>query len=84
MAARRRKLARAGGLLVLVVLVVVFVAENLQTVTVHLWVTSRHLRIIWVITGSLVIGGAVGYLAGRSQRGRSGRVRRRASGQAGR
>lgn len=76
----RREVGRLVGVTALVVLAVVFVVQNLQTVTVHLWVTSSHTRLIWVIVGTLAVGIVLGYAASRaaSRRQAGGGRRRRA------
>jgi len=62
--------------LVLVGGAVVLVVQNSQQVTLRFWFISGHVRLIWVIAVSLVIGGALGLLL--SGRGRRRRRRRRA------
>jgi uncharacterized integral membrane protein len=61
---RRRALARLAGIVVVVGLVVAFVVENTNPVTVHLWVVDRRLALVWVIAGCVVAGLAVGYWVG--------------------
>lgn len=75
----RREAARVAGVVVLVVAACVFVFENLQPVTVHLWVTSRHTRLIWIIVVTLAAGILVGYLTAHlaSRRQAGGRRPRR-------
>ncbi|HXQ58738.1 MAG TPA: LapA family protein [Acidimicrobiales bacterium] len=68
--------ARAVVGLVLVGGAVVLVVQNSQQVTLRFWFISGHVRLIWVIAVSLVIGGALGLLL--SGRGRRRRRRRRA------
>jgi uncharacterized integral membrane protein len=56
---------------------VILIFQNSQQVTVRFWFISGHVRLIWVIVGSLVVGGALGLLLGG--RGRRRRRRRRAA-----
>ncbi|HEY7946816.1 MAG TPA: LapA family protein [Acidimicrobiales bacterium] len=73
---RNRVGARAVAGLVLVGGAVVLVVQNSQPVTLRFWFVSGHIRLIWLIAVSLVIGGALGLLL--SGRGRRRRRRRRA------
>lgn len=50
---------------VLLVLLVVFVIRNSQPVRLDFVVVSGHPRLIWLIVGCILIGGAVGYFLGR-------------------
>lgn len=45
-----------GGLVLIVVYIVAFIAENTKRVTVHFVFYSAHTSVIWVILLSLVIG----------------------------
>ena len=54
--------------------VAAFVVQNSQNVSVHFWFFSRHEPLIFVVLGCLVIGGLVGYVAGRRRGAR--KVRR--------
>jgi uncharacterized membrane protein YciS (DUF1049 family) len=61
---RRRALGRLAGIVVFLGLAISFVAENLQGVTVHLWVVDRRMALVWVVAVCLVAGLAVGYWVG--------------------
>ncbi|HVC71998.1 MAG TPA: LapA family protein [Acidimicrobiales bacterium] len=67
--------ARVVAALVLVGAVVVLVVQNSQRVSLRFWFITGHVRLIWVIAVSLVIGGGFGLLL--SGRGRRRRRRRR-------
>jgi uncharacterized integral membrane protein len=55
---------------ILLVLVVVFVIRNSQRVTLNFIVVSGHPRLIWLIVGCVLIGGAAGFFLGRPARAR--------------
>ncbi len=78
--ARRRRRARVLGLLVVLGVVVSFVVENSQRVTVRLWFVTGHPRLIYVLAAAVVIGAAVGFLSGHSSRRRRTRRLRRRTG----
>lgn len=61
---RRRAWGRLAAIVAVVGLVVAFVVENTNQVTVHLWVVDRRLALVWVIAGCVVAGLAVGYWVG--------------------
>lgn len=61
---RRLALGRLAAIVVLLGLAVAFVVENLDRVTVHLWVVQRRIGLVWVVAGCLVAGLAVGYWVG--------------------
>ena len=70
------QVARLVGLVALGGLVAAFVVQNSQNVVVHLWFFSRREPLIFVVIGCLVIGGLLGYVAGRrrvARRARRGR-----------
>lgn len=67
---RRPKRAVAVAGLVVVAAAVVFVVENSQRVTVHLWVVTGHPRLIWVLLVTLVVGAVAGVLATKGSRRR--------------
>jgi uncharacterized integral membrane protein len=73
--ARHRNPARARivALVVIAVIAVVLVFQNSQHVTVRFWFITGHVRLIWLIVVSLVVGGVFGFVAGH----RGGRRRRR-------
>lgn len=72
---RRRRLARAAGLVVALVAVVWFVVDNSQPVKVRFWLVTAHPRLIWVVLVCLVAGALLGFVLGRERRRR--RARRR-------
>jgi uncharacterized integral membrane protein len=65
---RGRRLAKAVLLVVAGAIVLVFVVQNDQPVTVRFWFVNRYPRLIFVIVGCLLIGGVIGYLVGRPRR----------------
>jgi uncharacterized integral membrane protein len=69
---RVRALLVAAGILVLLA---VFVLRNSQRVPVDFVFFRREARLIWVMATCALLGGVVGYLAGRPPR----RLRRRGS-----
>lgn len=56
-----KALVAAGMLIVLIV----FVIRNSGRVKLDFIVTSGHPRLIWLIVGCVLLGGAVGYFLGR-------------------
>jgi uncharacterized integral membrane protein len=75
---RRRRRAIRGILAVfLIVVVVSFVIQNSQRVTVHFWFFTHKARLIWVVLACLVAGMVFGYLRGVPER-RKIRRRRKA------
>lgn len=72
---RRRNLraARSLGVLALVAVVVVFVIQNSQRVTVRFWFVTGHAPLIWVIVVCLAGAAAFGFVVGRRSRRRRGR-----------
>ena len=67
-------MARLVGLVALAGVVAAFVVQNSQNVSVHFWFFSKHEPLIFVVIGCLLIGGLVGYVAGRRRGAR--KVRR--------
>jgi uncharacterized integral membrane protein len=70
---RRRlnpRLARTLGLLIVIGVVVALVVQNSQQVTVRFLFISGRIRLIWVLVICLVLGGAIGFVAGRRTRRR--------------
>lgn len=63
-AERRRAWGRLAAIVVVLGLAVSFVVENLDRVTVHLWVVQRRIGLVWVVAVCLVVGVAVGYWVG--------------------
>jgi uncharacterized integral membrane protein len=74
---RRRRALRGVGILALIVLVVAFVIQNSQLVTVHFWFFTHKAHLIWVIIACLVAGIVLGYGLGVPER-RKVRQRRKA------
>ena len=68
-------MARTVSLLIVIGVVVALVVQNSQQVTIRFLFITGHVRLIWVLVVCLVVGGAVGFVAGR----RSRRRRRRRS-----
>ena len=58
-------------------LVVAFVIQNSQLVTVHFWFFTHKAHLIWVVLACLAAGTVLGYLVGFPER-RSRRRRRKA------
>ncbi len=50
--------------LALVVLVVAFVVQNSQLVTVHFWFFTHKVHLIWLVLACLVAGTVLGYVLG--------------------
>jgi uncharacterized integral membrane protein len=62
--------AKAAVAAILLVLLVVFVIRNSERVTLNFIVVSGHPRLIWLIVGCVLIGGAAGFFLGRPVRAR--------------
>ena len=73
---RRPAPARVVAAAVIVGAIVILVFQNSQKVTLRFWFITGHVRLIWVIVVSAVVGGAFGLLL--SGRGLRRRRRRRA------
>ncbi|MGO9341071.1 MAG: LapA family protein [Acidimicrobiales bacterium] len=69
-----RDVARLVGLVAVAGAVAAFVVQNSQNVSVHFWFFSRHEPLIFVVLGCIIIGGLLGYVAGRRRGAR--KVRR--------
>lgn len=69
-APRRRNLAKPIVALVLLAVMVSFVVQNSQKVKVQLWFVTGHPRLIWVLLVTVVVGAALGFVAGRPGRRR--------------
>ena len=79
-AVRRQRLVRAGLVVAVLVVLIVFVLQNAQPVRVNLVFLTGKPRLIWVIVFSAALGGIVGYLLGRPGKpagGGKGRSRKR-------
>ena len=64
-ARQRERLLKVGQLTLIAIVFITFVLQNAQPVNVHFLVVSFNIRLIWVIVGCAVLGGAAGYLIGR-------------------
>jgi uncharacterized integral membrane protein len=65
---QRRRAARLGALAVVLVLLVLFVAENFLTVEVRFFVSKTETRLAWALLTAAALGLAVGFLLGRFRR----------------
>jgi uncharacterized integral membrane protein len=65
-----RQLAVAGGLILVVCLVLLFIVENSGTVKVSFVFFSAHISLIWVIVLSAVVGAGAGLVIERLVRRR--------------
>jgi len=74
---RRRRAIRGVLALASVVIVVAFVIQNSQLVTVHFWFFTSKAHLIWIVVTCLVVGIAIGYILGVPER-RKMRRRRKA------
>jgi uncharacterized integral membrane protein len=70
---RRRRALRGLLYMALVALVVAFVIQNSQLVTVHFWFFTHKAHLIWVVLACLAAGTVLGYALGVPER----RARRR-------
>jgi uncharacterized integral membrane protein len=67
--------ARVVAVVVVVALAIIGVVQNSQNVTVRFLTFTGHVGLIWTIIVCLILGGVLGYVAGRR-----GRLRRRSPG----
>jgi uncharacterized integral membrane protein len=74
---RRRRAIRGIMAVALVVIVMAFVIQNSQDVTVHFWFFTHKARLIWIVLACLVAGIVFGYILGIPER-RKMRRRRKA------
>lgn len=74
---RRRRAIRGLMSLALIVIVVAFIIQNSQLVTVHFWFVTHKAHLIWVIIACLAAGIVFGYILGVPER-RKMRRRRKA------
>jgi len=78
-----RQVARLVGLLLLVAIIVSFVVQNYQDVTIRFWFVTEHPPLVFAFLGCLMIGGLAGYVSGRrrgARRGRRSRLAKRDTG----
>ena len=62
---QRERLLKVGQLTLIAIVFITFVLQNAEPVNVHFLLFSLNIRLIWVIFGCGVLGGAAGYLIGR-------------------
>ena len=62
---QRERLVKVAQLTVIAIIFITFVLQNSAGVNVHFLLFSVNIRLIWVIFGCGVLGGAGGYLIGR-------------------
>jgi uncharacterized integral membrane protein len=62
---QRDRLMKVAQLAVIAIVFITFVLQNATGVNVHFLFFSLTIRLIWVIFGCAVLGGAAGYLIGR-------------------
>ena len=64
-AKRTERLLKVGLLTLIAIVFITFVLQNALPVNVHFLLFSLNIRLIWVIFGCGLLGGAAGYLIGR-------------------
>jgi uncharacterized integral membrane protein len=64
-AQQRERLVKVAQLTAIAIIFITFVLQNAQPVNVHFLLFSLNFRLIWVIFGCGLLGGAAGYLIGR-------------------
>jgi uncharacterized integral membrane protein len=62
---QRDRLLKVAQLTLIAIVFITFVLQNAEPVNVHFLLFSLNIRLIWVIFGCGVLGGAAGYLIGR-------------------
>jgi uncharacterized integral membrane protein len=62
---QRERLLKTAQLTVIAIVFITFVLQNAEPVNVHFLLFSLDIRLIWVIFGCGMLGGAAGYLIGR-------------------
>jgi uncharacterized integral membrane protein len=67
-ARQRERLFKAVQLTVIAIVFITFVLQNAQPVDVHFLFFALNIRLIWVIFGCALLGGAAGYLVGRPEK----------------
>ncbi|MEX0832451.1 MAG: LapA family protein [Actinomycetota bacterium] len=66
---RRMRAAKLLAALAILILLIVFIIQNSEPVTIDWVFFQRESRVIWVMVTSAVLGGVVGYLIARPGRG---------------
>jgi len=64
-AQQRERLVKVAQLTAIAIVFITFVLQNAQGVNVHFLLFALNIRLIWVIFGCGLLGGAAGYLIGR-------------------
>jgi uncharacterized integral membrane protein len=67
-AQRAERLVKVAQLTLIAVVFILFVLQNADPVDVNFLIFSLNIRLIWVIFGCGVLGGAAGYLIGRPEK----------------
>jgi len=67
-AQRTERLVKVAQLTIIAVVFILFVLQNADPVDVNFLVFSLNIRLIWVIFGCGVLGGAAGYLIARPEK----------------
>jgi uncharacterized integral membrane protein len=67
-AQRAERLMKVAQLTLIAIIFITFVLQNADPVNVHFLVFSLNIRLIWVIFGCALLGGAAGYLIGRPEK----------------
>ncbi len=62
---QRDRLVKVAQLTLIAVVFITFVLQNAQPVNVHFLLFALNIRLIWVIFGCGLLGGAAGYLIGK-------------------
>jgi uncharacterized integral membrane protein len=62
---QRERLVKVAQLTVIAIVFITFVLQNAEGVNVHFLFFAVNIRLIWVIFGCGLLGGAAGYLIGR-------------------
>jgi uncharacterized integral membrane protein len=62
---QRDRLLKVAKLTAIAIVFITFVLQNAQPVNVHFLLFSLNIRLIWVIFGCGLLGGAAGYVIGR-------------------
>ncbi len=67
-AQRAERLMKVAQLTLIAIVFITFVLQNADAVNVHFLLFSLNIRLIWVIFGTALLGGAAGYLIGRPEK----------------